>query len=104
MAERESEVRMEKQRNTKTRPKVRPAKKIPGSRVVEFPQIKGRTVEKVQLFTSAEAHSISIRFADKTDLRFVIDSWFTFQADHSDWRTGNQRVLKRWPAIRSKGM
>lgn len=97
---------MKKQRNTKARPRVRPipAKKKTRGRVVEFPHIKGRTVEKVQLFISAEYRSISICFSDKTDLRFVIDSWFTFQTDHSDWRTGNQRVLKRWPVIRSKGM
>jgi len=98
---------MKKQLNSKARPKVPSApakKKLTDSVMVEFPQVKGRMVEKVQLFTSAECRSISIRFADKTDLRVVIDSWFTFQADHSDWRTGNQRVLKRWPAIRSKGM
>jgi hypothetical protein len=35
---------------------------------------------------------------------FVIDPALTFRADYSEWKAGNQKVLKRWPAIRSVGM
>jgi len=72
--------------------------------LVEFPQAKGRTVEKVELNLDSDFHCISIRFQDDTDLTFVIDPALTFRADYSEWKAGNQKVLKRWPAIRSVGM
>jgi hypothetical protein len=74
------------------------------SRVVEFPEVKGLTVEKVALSTDSDFPCISIRFQDKTDLTVVIDPWLTFQADYSRWKDGNQKVLKRWPVFRSDGM
>ncbi len=72
------------------------------NRMVEFTGIQGRTVEKVQLCTSASYNSVSILFEDKTDLTLVIDSLLTFQADYYDWKTGSQKVLKSWPVVRSE--
>jgi hypothetical protein len=34
----------------------------------------------------------------------VIDTGLSFQAQYSEWKTGNQKVLKRWPVVRSSGM
>jgi hypothetical protein len=72
--------------------------------LVEFPQVRGRTVEKVTLSTDSDFPCISIRFQDNTDLTVVIDPWLTFRADYSRWNDGNQKVLKRWPVFRSDGM
>ena len=74
------------------------------SRLVEFPEARGRTVEKVELSTDSDFPCISIRFQDNTDLTVVIDPWLTFQADYSRFKDGNQTVLKRWPVFRSDGM
>ena len=74
------------------------------SRVVEFPEARGRTVEKVSLSTDSDFPCVSIRFQDNTDLTVLIDPWLTFQADYSRWKDGNQKVLKRWPVFRSDGM
>lgn len=74
------------------------------SRLVEFPQVRGLTVEKVVLSTDSDFPCISIRFQNKTDLTVVIDTWLTFRADYSNWKAGNQKVLKRWPVFRSDGM
>ena len=74
------------------------------SRLVEFPEARGRTVEKVELCTASDFPCISIRFQDNTDLTVVIDPWLTFQADYSKWTAGNQKVLKRWPVFRSDDM
>ena len=74
------------------------------SRLVEFPEARGRTVEKVVLSTDSDFPCISIRFQDHTDLSVVIDPWLTFKADYSRWKDGNQKVLKRWPVFRSDGM
>jgi hypothetical protein len=39
-------------------------------------------------------------FKDKTDFTVEIDTQIAFHAVHSDWKTGNMRVLNRWPTIR----
>jgi hypothetical protein len=72
--------------------------------IMEFPQARGRMVERVELITNPEYHCVSIRFKDKTDLSVVIHPSLTFSAELSDWKTHDQRVLKRWPPIRSEGM
>jgi hypothetical protein len=87
--------------NSRRVPKPR---KTRNSRLVEFPEVKGLTVEKVELSTHSEFPCISIRFTDRTNLTVVIDPWLSFQADYSRWKAGNQRVLKRWPVFRSDGM
>jgi hypothetical protein len=74
------------------------------SRLVEFPEVRGLTVEKVALSTDSDFPCVSIRFQDKTDLTVVIDPWLTFQVDYSRWKAGNQKVLKRWPVFRSDGI
>jgi hypothetical protein len=97
---------MKKQSTNKT-PKARHApkqRKASYLRLVEFPEARGRTVEKVELSTASDFPCISIRFQDNTDLTVVIDPWLTFQADYSRWKAGNQKVLKRWPVFRSDGM
>lgn len=73
-------------------------------RLVEFPQARGRTVEMVELNLDSDFHCISIRFQDETDLTFVIGPALTFRADYSRWKGGEQKVLKRWPVLRSEGM
>jgi hypothetical protein len=87
--------------------KLRRAAKPPksrNSRLVEFPEVKGLTVEKVELSTASDFPCVSIRFTDSTNLTVVIDPWLTFQADYSRWKAGNQKVLKRWPVFRSGGV
>ncbi|HEV8490686.1 MAG TPA: hypothetical protein VGR76_00395 [Candidatus Angelobacter sp.] len=98
---------MPRQSRNKAPRKSRRAPKQPkasNSRLVEFPEAQGRTVEKVALCTDSDFPCISIRFQDKTDLTVVIDPWLTFKADYSRWKDGNQKVLKRWPVFRSDGM
>ncbi len=70
-----------------------------------FHQMKdfnGKVVELVQIFTSGDYNSISVRFQDKTSLDFAIDTGFTIDTDYTDWKTGNMRRIKRWPLIRSE--
>jgi hypothetical protein len=74
------------------------------SRLVQFPEARGRTVDKVELSIDSDFPCVSIRFQDNTDLTVVIDPWLTFQVDYSRWKAGNQKVLKRWPVFRSDGI
>src|SRR5437899_2083127 len=98
---------MKKQSPNKATRKVRCAPKTPKtrhSRLVQFPEARGRTVERVELSADSDFPCISIRFTDSTDLTFVIDPALTFQADYSEWKAGNQKILKRWPVFRSDGI
>ena len=74
------------------------------SRLVEFPEARGRTVERVELSTASDFPCVSIRFQDNTDLTVLVDPWLTFQVDYSKWKAGNQKILKRWPVFRSDGI
>jgi hypothetical protein len=87
-----------KGRRTPQNPKTR------HSRIVEFPEAKGQTIERVELNTDPDFPCINIRFQDDTDLTFIIGPALTFRADYSKWKAGNQKVLKRWPVFRSEGL
>lgn len=70
-------------------------------RVVHYAQAKGKTVEDVEFSTSSDYHNISINFQDKTSLNLSIETGFALETDYSNWKTGNQRVLRAWRPIRS---
>src|SRR5258708_4575549 len=70
-------------------------------RFYRFKDVKGKPVDFVEVYTSGDYHCIDVRFQDKTALTFVIDLGFTVQAGYSNWKTGNQRLVKEWPIIRS---
>src|SRR5689334_23729539 len=60
-----------KQSAKKAPPKARRAprqRKTSYSRVVQFPEVRGLTVEKVALSTDSDFPCVSIRFQDNTDL------------------------------------
>ena len=73
------------------------------TKVFHFPQAKGKILQGVEFDTSSGYHAITVNFQDNTCLDLVIDTCFTLKADYFDWRSGEQRVLKQWPAIRSIG-
>ncbi|MBZ5489997.1 MAG: hypothetical protein LAO76_03580 [Acidobacteriia bacterium] len=69
---------------------------------VRYTEMKGRTVERIDVCLSSDYHCVSIRFEDKTDFTVEIDTRLVLTALHSDWKAGNQRVLKRWATIREE--
>lgn len=73
----------------------------PGRKLVQFANMKGRTVEAIELDTSSDHHAVSVRFADQTELWLVLDTGFTVRAQHVDMKSGDSHLLKRWPEIRS---
>lgn len=64
-----------------------------------FPEMKGRTVERIEVCLSSDYRCVSIRFEDKTDFTVELDTRLVLTALHSGWKGGNMRVLKRWPKI-----
>ena len=51
------------------------------------------------MFTDADFPGVEIGFADKTALHFLIEPRLTMEPTYSNWKTGNQRVLRRWTAV-----
>ena len=76
---------------------------LPGRRFVEFPQVKGKVIEKVELFTTREYHSITLGLQDRTALNLRIDPGFTLNASLQEIRAGNLDVIAEWPPIPSSG-
>lgn len=75
---------------------------LPPRRKLKFPEVKGKTVERVELTVSVDEFTLTIRFADKTDLSFEIDPCVTVIPDFSDWKKGDWKPLKRFKPIHSK--
>ena len=76
-------------------------RKFEGRKFVEFPQMKGKTLDKVELFTTPEYHSISLDFQDKILLALRIEPCFALQAAYSDFHTGDQEILEEWLPVHS---
>jgi hypothetical protein len=66
---------------------------------VQYTEMKGRIVERIDVCLSSDYHCVSVRFEDKTDFTVEIDTRLVLTALHSDWKTGNMRVLRRWLVI-----
>jgi hypothetical protein len=72
---------------------------------VRYSHLKGKIVDFVELWVSSDYRCITIRFQDKTDFCVEIDPCvgLIFNAMHSDWKNGDQRVLKRWSSVHGEG-
>jgi hypothetical protein len=68
------------------------------SRLRKFPEVKGKIVDSVEM----DAEVIAILFQDKTQLSFDLDPQLTVYPELADFKTGNLRSMKQWPALRSK--
>jgi len=73
-----------------------------GRTFYRFEEVKGKLVDLVEIFTAGGAHSIEVRFQDKTALHFAIDPAFILDSEYADWKTGNWRPIKRWPLMHSE--
>ena len=78
-------------------PKIRTSRR----EILEFPEVKGKIVENVEVFSHHEYYAISIWFQDKTSLNFPLETAvFTFPT-LSDWADGNETILKEYKSVRS---
>jgi hypothetical protein len=70
-------------------------------KLIEFPGIKGRVLDKVQFSTAVDFHFLVLDFQDKTSLTIVIDPCFLISASFSDFSANNEQILRRWPKVQS---
>lgn len=76
-------------------------RKIPGRRLMEFPAVKGKTIDKIELLTSAEYHCITLDFHDQTVLNLAIQPGFAIRGELQRREKGERRTLAEWPPIQS---
>ncbi len=69
-----------------------------GKQFLRFRDARGKTVEFVEMCTDADFPCVEIGFADKTALHFLMGARLTMEPAYSDWKTGDQRLLREWPA------
>ena len=70
------------------------------SRMLRFPEVRGKILEAVEV--DPDVTAITIHFEDKTALGFDLDPVLLVFPELGSLKTGNWRSRKRWPAIRSK--
>lgn len=74
------------------------------SRLLRFPEVRGKIIDTVEIDDDAAA--VSIVFQDKTLLSFALDHGITVYPELSQYKTGQRKTgdwhtIKRWPAVRS---
>ena len=71
-------------------------RRFPYTRFVEFPHVKGRTVEKVEFYTTSRYHSITINFQDRTSLIFTVEPCFRLGAEFAEVKPDDIRTIQEW--------
>jgi len=69
--------------------------------VLNFPEVNGKIVEAVEVFSDHEYYAISIRFQDKTALQFPLETAVFAVPTFSDWTDGNEKPIKKYKSVRS---
>ena len=67
----------------------------------DFPEVKDKIVTSVEVLSDTEGFGVTIRFSDETTLDFTIESYLAVFPVHSQWKQGEETVLKRWKPIQS---
>jgi hypothetical protein len=75
---------------------------LPHRRIVEFPQMKGRTIKAIRFYTSADENTIAIRFHDRTQLSLRIEPALVLNADLLKISKWDCDTIKEWPPIHSE--
>ena len=70
--------------------------------VVNFPEVKGKIIESVELSYASDYYEITFRFEDKTALTFIIEPCVITFPVLADWTDGEEKTVKKYKAVRSK--
>src|SRR5262249_27261079 len=67
-----------------------------------FPEVKGKIVEIVELSVESDYYGITIRFQDKTTLTFAIEPCLATLPVYSERTDGEEKIVKEYPPVRSE--
>lgn len=68
----------------------------------DFPEVRDKIVEIVELSAEPNYFGITIRFQDRTTLTFTIEPCVIAIPVYSDWTDGEENQLKRYQPILNK--
>lgn len=77
---------------------------LPPSRIAEFPEVRGKTIEELKLHLEIDDTTLALFFTDKTYLSFDLEPNLTVRTELSDFKTGNGRRIKSWRPLHQKSM
>ncbi len=77
----------------------RPGKRRRSTGFLTFPEVRGKTVQLIELDPDAQA--VVILFSDSTALSFDVDSCHIVYPELSRRKTGNWTPIKKWRAVQS---
>lgn len=72
------------------------------SRIVEFPQMKGREVQTVRFYSSADENTVSIAFRDQHVLSLHFEPALILTSSLVKLNRWDMDILKEWPPIHSE--
>jgi len=75
--------------------------RLPRARRTYFPQATGRVVKQVEFFNDPSNNTLELTFQDDTSLSFEFEPSFVWEAYFARWKSGEQRILHRWPPTHS---
>lgn len=68
----------------------------------DFPEVKDKIVDRVELSVEPTFYGITIRFQDKTALLFKIEQSVAAFPVYEDWTSGEAKILKEYTPVRSE--
>ncbi|MBZ5505037.1 MAG: hypothetical protein LAO78_06080 [Acidobacteriia bacterium] len=74
-----------------------------GGSFIQFPQIKGKRLEKIQLHTTAEYHSIDLDFDDWTGLTLRLGPRVALRATYFNLMKGSKTVKEKCLPVHRDG-
>lgn len=78
-------------------------KQLPHRRFVDFPQVVGKTIERLHFYTATDYHCITLDLQDKTTLNLEIEPGFIIKAQLQQIRKGDINILAEWAGLSSQG-
>ena len=70
--------------------------------VADFPEVRDKIVDSIELSADRNYYGITIRFQDKTTFSFISEPCVVTFPVYSDWTDGEEKPIKRYEAVRSK--
>ena len=70
--------------------------------LANFDEVKDKIITDIELSSDLEFFTITITFQDRTTLTFIIEPALVAFPILSEWPKGNEKVIKRYRAVRSK--
>ena len=70
--------------------------------VADFPEVKDKIIDGIELSSDLEYFGITITFQDKTTLTLTVEPCVAIFPVLADWTGGEEETLKKYKPVRSK--